>query len=158
MLLIPAFIAVWMRRGSNQDLLKRLLPSWSFFVLLPLYIFLLWKYDISPITACVAPLLLLSTVYHPRMFVGRILEWKPLRWIGRLSYSLYLWQMLFVCSRSNEPKPLGILESPPLNLLLLFACAATSFYLVELPTMRLGHRLAKPATPGHRDVAVTSST
>ncbi len=154
-LLIPAFLAVWIQRGSHQHLLKRLLPAWSFFILLPLYIYLLKNYGLWPMTACVAPLLLLSTVYHPHMFVGRILESKPLRWIGRLSYSLYLWQQLFVCNRFIvDHKPLGILETPPLNLLLLLACAATSFYLVELPTMRLGHRFAKPATPGHRDVAV----
>ena len=28
----------------------------------------------------------------------------------------------------------------------------------ELPTIRLGHRHAKPATPGHKDVAVTASS
>ena len=157
-LLIPAFLAVWIQRGTNQQLMRRLLPSWSFFILLPLYIRLLWHYSLSPMTACAAPLLLLSTVYHPRMFVGRFLEWKPLRWVGRLSYSLYLWQQLFICHRFVGYKPLGILESPPLNLLLIVACAAASFYLIELPTIRLGHRLAKPATPGHRDVAVPSSS
>ena len=155
-LLIPAFIAVWMQRGSNRQLLQRFLPSWSFFILLPLYMRLLQHYSLWPMPALVAPLLLLSTVHHPHMFVGRILESQPLRWIGRLSYSLYLWQQLFICHRFVGYKPLGILESPPLNLLLLFVCAAASFYLVELPTMRLGHRLAKPATPGHRDVAVTA--
>jgi peptidoglycan/LPS O-acetylase OafA/YrhL len=153
-LLIPAFLAIWIQRGSNQQLLRRLLPSWSFFILLPLYLRLLWHYSFSPITACAAPLLLLSTVYNPHMFVGRFLESKPLRWIGRLSYSLYLWQQLFICHRFVGYKPLGILETPPLNLILIVACAAASFYLVELPAVRLGHRLAKPATPGHRDVAV----
>jgi peptidoglycan/LPS O-acetylase OafA/YrhL len=119
---------------------------------------LLWNYELSAMTACVAPLLLLSTVYHPHMFIGRILESKPMRWIGRLSYSLYLWQQLFICYRFVGYKPLGILETPPFNLLMTIACAAASFYLVELPSVRLGHRLAKPATPGHRDVAVTSAT
>jgi peptidoglycan/LPS O-acetylase OafA/YrhL len=157
-LLIPAFLAVWMHRGSHQQRLKRLLPSWSFFLLLPLYLRLLWSYELSPVTACVAPLLLLSTVYHPRIFIGRFLESKPLRWIGRLSYSLYLWQELFICYRFVGYRPLGILETPPFNLLLTIACATASFYLVERPSIRLGHRLAKPATPGHRDVAVKSGT
>ncbi len=156
MLLIPAFVAVWIQRGSNQTLIRRMLPPWSFFVLLPLYFYLLREHALSPLPACVAPLLLLSTVYNPGMFIGRILESAPLRWIGRLSYSIYLWQMLFVCSRSSEPPPLGILQRSPLNILLVAVCAAASFYLIELPTMRLGHRLAKPATPGHKDVAVTS--
>ncbi len=68
MLLIPAFIAVWIQRGSNQALLKRMLPAWSFFVLLPLYVYLLQRHGQSPLTACLAPLLLLSTVFHPCTF------------------------------------------------------------------------------------------
>ncbi len=155
-LLIPASLAVWIQRGSNKQLLKRLLPAWSFFILLPIYVYLIKNYGLWPMAACVAPLLILSTVYNPHMFVGRILESTPMRWIGRLSYSLYLWQQLFVCNRFVQIKPLGIIESPPLNILLALACAATSFYLIELPTMRLGHRLGKPATPGHRDIALTA--
>lgn len=111
-LLIPAFLAVWLQRGSHQQLLRRLLPSWSFFLLLPLYLRLLQHYSLSPMTSCVAPLLLLSTVYNPHMFVGRILESKALRWVGRLSYSLYLWQQLFICHRFVGYKPLGISRHP----------------------------------------------
>jgi len=31
-------------------------------------------------------------------------------------------------------------------------CATASFYLLERPLMRLGHRLAPPATPGRLDM------
>jgi len=37
-------------------------------------------------------LLLVGTVLHPDRPVGRFLESSPLRWVGRMSYSLYLWE------------------------------------------------------------------
>ena len=71
--------------------------------------------------------------------MGRLLESAPLRWVGRLSYSLYLWQQLFFITRSREPGPL---QHFPLNVLAVFACAALSHYLVEKPLMTWGQRLA----------------
>lgn len=61
-----------------------------------------------------------------------LLDWRPLAWIGQLSYSLYLWQQIF-CFRS----PLPILGWFPLNVALSFAAAALSFYFVEKPALRL---------------------
>jgi peptidoglycan/LPS O-acetylase OafA/YrhL len=84
--------------------------------------------------------------------VARFLELGLFRWIGRLSYSLYLWQQMFFSG--HYYKPLGIWQSFPLCWLLLFACAAASYYWVERPFMRLGHRLAPPATPGRADLEV----
>ena len=33
---------------------------------------------------------------------GRILEAQPLKWIGRLSYSIYIWQQLFLVMHPVE--------------------------------------------------------
>jgi peptidoglycan/LPS O-acetylase OafA/YrhL len=41
------------------------------------------------------PALLVWTVAHPSSAVGRILELPALRWVGRVSYSLYVWQQFF---------------------------------------------------------------
>src|SRR5207237_9067120 len=80
--------------------------------------------------------------------VGRGLEAAPLRWVGRLSYSLYLWQQLFFCvTDANRSPALGRLQSWPWCWLALFACAAASHYLVERPLTRLGRRLTEPARP-----------
>ena len=46
--------------------------------------------------AVLMPALVLSTVLQPASLLGRVLEWRPLRWLGTISYSLYLWQMLFL--------------------------------------------------------------
>ena len=46
--------------------------------------------------AILLPVLLVSTVTQPASWLGRVLEWQPMRWIGTLAYSLYIWQELFL--------------------------------------------------------------
>ena len=98
------------------------------------------------------PLVLLGTVLSPHQIIARFLELGLFRWIGRLSYSLYLWQQMFFSG--HYYKPLGIWQSLPLNWIMLLGCAAASYYWIERPMMRLGHRLAPPATPGRAELVV----
>lgn len=66
----------------------------------------------------------------------RILNWKPIVWIGGLSYSLYLWQQLFI-DRSG-----GLwMNWFPQNAVLAVVAALASFYLVERPLQGLRRRL-----------------
>jgi peptidoglycan/LPS O-acetylase OafA/YrhL len=97
------------------------------------------------VVAVVMPLLIVYTVLHAESLFGKFLELGFLRWIGRLSYSLYIWQMLFL---PEGPRPLGIVQSFPLALVLPLICAASSYYLVEKPMIRIGHRLT--ASPEER--------
>lgn len=94
------------------------------------------------------PLLLLTTILASRTWIASILEWQPLRWIGRISYSIYLWQQLFIVPDHARTNHLGRLEDWPWNLVAVFVCAVSSYYLIERPFMALGHRLAKPASEG----------
>lgn len=105
---------------------------------------LLWQ-------SAIIPLLLLGTILHPQEWAGRILEAAPLQWIGKLSYSLYLWQQIFLVDAAQS-RSLSILQDWPVNVLATVACAAASFYLVEKPAIRVGHRLAKPINQ-ERDAA-----
>ena len=91
------------------------------------------------------PALVLSTVLQPASLLGRFLEWKPLCWIGIISYSLYLWQELFL---PHVPLVMATgafrhLQQPPWSLLAILGCACLSRYLIEIPMTRLGHRLAE---------------
>ena len=61
-------------------------------------------------------------------------------WIGTLSYSLYLWQEPFLNSWS-----VAWFASWPLNLVLAFACAITSYYLIERPCLKLKTWISTPA-------------
>jgi peptidoglycan/LPS O-acetylase OafA/YrhL len=91
------------------------------------------------------PWLLMGTVLHPSWAVSRALEAAPVRWIGRLSYSLYIWQQLWLMGswRVSRPFPLGPFQELPLNLIATFACAIASYYVVEQPLLRLGSRLSR---------------
>jgi len=42
-------------------------------------------------------ILLLHSIANPEWCVYRMLNWKWVRWVGVLSYSLYIWQQIFVC-------------------------------------------------------------
>lgn len=75
-----------------------------------------------------------------------LFELAPIRWVGRISYSLYLWQQLF-CIESTGPW----FERFPLNVLASFALASASYYFIEQPVLRWRDRQGrKPALPPSR--------
>ena len=104
-----------------------------------------WKLSFMLITvkALLMPLLILGTQMHSERWPGRILETPVFRWVGRLSYSLYLWQQLFLVWSEDRVDALAGLQSFPVNLLAVFACATFSMLLIETPLIGFGHRLAK---------------
>jgi peptidoglycan/LPS O-acetylase OafA/YrhL len=68
-----------------------------------------------------------DAVDHPERWAGT-LNWAPIAWIGKLSYSIYIWQQLF-CWKS----PLGWLGYFPQNLIATLVMSSLSYYLVEQP-------------------------
>jgi len=72
----------------------------------------------------------------PRGFVGRLLNRPVPSFVGRLSYSLYLWQQVFV-----NPYLAGVVQAFPINLAATFGCALASYYLVEKPLSGIRKRL-----------------
>jgi peptidoglycan/LPS O-acetylase OafA/YrhL len=88
------------------------------------------------LVAILMALLPAATVAKPESWLGRFLELPLLAWIGRMSYSLYVWQQLFL-----SPQPIGVWQQAPWNVAAAFACAVVSFYGIERPASRIGHRL-----------------
>ncbi len=72
--------------------------------------------------------ILLFAVFQHESVLGRVLNFAVLKHLGRISYSLYLWQQLF-----TGPYTFHF----PFNLVLILGCAELSYYLVELPSFRL---------------------
>jgi peptidoglycan/LPS O-acetylase OafA/YrhL len=66
----------------------------------------------------------------------RLLQRPGVQLVGRLSYSLYLWQQLFLFSTS----PIPLAHRFPFDFLLTIACALTSYYVVERPFLALKDR------------------
>ena len=162
-LLIPAMFAVLLTRQKVRAFATRWLHPWVAMVLFLAAFTLLTRTHVHLLSLATMfvipvgfPLLVISTMLHPKSLGCRVLEWWPLRFVGHISYSLYLWQqMFFAGGRAPASWPLSVLQIFPLNYLAAFACAAASYYLVEKPLIRVGHRLAHPATPGREDLNET---
>lgn len=153
-LLVPAALAVILHTASNTR--QRLIQTLSSAPLVAIFLLLLITTGLHPratglLIAWFTPLLILATMLRPQGWFSHLLESAPLRYIGRISYSLYLWQQLFLITHFGAGTAcLGHLQSFPFNWIATFACALLSYYLVEQPLIRLGHRLAPTSPPINR--------
>jgi len=76
-----------------------------------------------------------GVVLHVIQVPYRALNWAPVAWLGKVSYSLYLWQELFC---SNAALHAGyVLVLPALG------AAALSYYVVEQPMLRWRDRITR---------------
>jgi peptidoglycan/LPS O-acetylase OafA/YrhL len=75
-------------------------------------------------------------IRNPDQALGRVLNWKPLMFIGTLSYSLYLWQNPFLLGDAGT-----LWNSFPLNLVCTVAAALGSYFLIERPFLSLKERV-----------------
>lgn len=120
---------------------KRYLTAWMWGAILLAYLLCLVFY--SALTRLwmpmLIPLLIAGTATHPDWRLSRVLDAKPIRWMGRLSYSLYLWQLLFLVETSQSPH---WWQHFPANLPLALVAATASYYWIEKPLRRFGYRLA----------------
>lgn len=85
---------------------------------------------LSLTTAC----LVMSLALSPSLIVNKILEWKPLKWIGIRSYGIYLWHYpihLFMNSNINTGGLNGLKIC--LEITLTFLVASISYTYVENP-------------------------
>jgi len=154
-ILIPALIAIALARPRFLSFASKWLHPWLALLVAVVFSAIARLHLLGISVVCgilVYPLLLVGTMLHPRAWFTRFLELAPMRFIGRISFSLYLWQQILFTASYTGPKPLGVLSAFPLNFVMLFVLAALSYYFVEKPMIRLGHRLAPPASPGRADV------
>ena len=154
-ILLGAFAAVLLERPIWRDrCLEWLRPSVAIGLSTLVWLRLAFHHSRSDHAALILtlPILIVSTMLHPESFPGRLLESRPMRFVGRISYSLYLWQMLFFTFYYALQPPhsrfLAFVQQTPLRYVVLLSFALMSYYLVERPMIRLGHRLARPALPG----------
>jgi peptidoglycan/LPS O-acetylase OafA/YrhL len=93
------------------------------------------------------------SVYFSRDAVGQMLNWRPLAFVGTLSYSLYLWQQLFL-NRASD----AWLHAFPQNLAFAVFAALGSYLLLERPLMRFRQQLRTDAAkPDSAELQVTST-
>jgi peptidoglycan/LPS O-acetylase OafA/YrhL len=80
-----------------------------------------------------------QAVRMPTTTWGKLLNLKPMRTLGVISYSLYLWQQLFLNRASDN-----LLYAFPANLVFALLMAGTSYVLVESPALRLREKWEAP--------------
>jgi peptidoglycan/LPS O-acetylase OafA/YrhL len=78
----------------------------------------------------------------------------PLQWIGKISYSLYIWQMMFLVPAD---RPMPLIQSFPTAFILTFGCAIASYLLIERSCIRFGHFLANRSAATQADVTALPS-
>jgi peptidoglycan/LPS O-acetylase OafA/YrhL len=83
-------------------------------------------------------IILVYVVLRPNSVAGRLLNLRPVRHIGLISYSLYLWQQMFTGLDTER------FVKFPANLIAIFLCAEASYWVIERPALALKRRL----TPG----------
>lgn len=135
--------ALALSRPAVRALAERYLTTLVYLAFVALYGVIVYRYGTRPTfwEAAIVPVLIVGTVLRPTGALGRLLESRAMRWIGRLSYSLYLWEFFFVYY-PGVPSTLGVWQTFPVNLIAAIVCATASYYLVERPLIRVGHRLA----------------
>ena len=79
---------------------------------------------------CIGFIILISVNFTGNLWF-RFLNTPFLNYVGKLSYSIYLWQQIFF---SNK---VGNLKTFPLNIISIIIVANISFYMVEKPLLKL---------------------
>jgi len=87
------------------------------------------------------------SIYHSNDRMGWFLNWKPVAFVGVLSYSLYLWQQLFLNRYSAS-----WMNVFPQNLVLAVAASLVSYFIIERPLLGLRHRLRVQSLARHSPV------
>ena len=90
----------------------------------------------APLVGCTSLLFIVLTVIHPVNGLVKIFEFKPLVWVGTISYGLYLWQVpiLVLCKFENLGIPSGI--SSLIKVILIFLVTIFSYRYIEKPVLQ----------------------
>lgn len=140
-------LAITRHRLERSATYMRVISAPGVMLLMPLALILnLFEHHPIAFYVVLQPLIFLTLAFclhrsqiAPDTAVGQLLNWRPLAWLGSISYSLYLWQQPFLAP--SEP---GRLHWLPIALLLSVLFAWASFHLVERPFLRLRDRWFAP--------------
>jgi peptidoglycan/LPS O-acetylase OafA/YrhL len=72
-----------------------------------------------------------------------------MRFIGKRSYSLYLWHVLFVSGHFSPRPEFGFIHKWSLQIPCAFLCACVSYTFVEQPMIQIGRRVSELRNRAH---------
>lgn len=131
--LYPRTIPAFKRIGSTPGLLVLL----ALLALTTLHA----PVDLRSVQAVILTLLVCASTIADNRQMRWLLTSKPMLFIGKVSYSLYVWQEIFLAPTSNTTWSSPILL--PLKLAVSLLVAYLSFRYVETPFIRYGRRVLK---------------
>jgi len=124
---VPVFLILML--FLNSEYFVMLSAQYKFhlgFLIIPLGLGL----PIGTITNVLIAILVLFSISNKNWWYT-FLNFPFMNFIGKLSYSLYLWQQIFLISNK-----LGVLNKLPINIFLTIMAALLSYYFIELPFLR----------------------
>jgi peptidoglycan/LPS O-acetylase OafA/YrhL len=133
----------WYRRRARRRLLLVLLPALSL-IAAELRYNAAWPNLLIPLTSALLPWTLFVLVAETVLDDGllrRGLQQASLCLIGTISYSVYLWQQLFLGPPQVYSAP-WFWSAWPQNVIAALICGTLAYRLVEKPVSRLKNRLA----------------
>ena len=85
--------------------------------------------------------ILIACACHPSSYLGRLLSWKPLSWLGKRSYGVYLWHYPIIVLST----PVYEIGNPSywrvgLQLVITIIIAEISYRFIEMPIRKNGFR------------------
>ncbi len=99
--------------------------------------------------SAILPVFMASLMFATGSPIFRALESAPLRWMGRISYGLYLWQQFFLVAHTAPTFAVAARLFFP-RLAAVFAVAAISYYAMERYAQTFSRRLSARAEPSAR--------
>ncbi|WP_170841231.1 acyltransferase family protein [Salibacterium halotolerans] len=83
---------------------------------------------------CIATTAIIAAAVHPSTWIGRMLGFRPLRWLGVRSYGIYIWHypILVLTFSATAAENLSILQII-IQLAAVLVIAAVSWRFVEKP-------------------------
>jgi peptidoglycan/LPS O-acetylase OafA/YrhL len=144
-ILIGACVMLWLAKSSRvADTFKKWLKVPAAVVWGALLLWTAFGESIShalylTVQELLVAAVLAQIVVSDSKWLGALFRWRPLRYCGTISYSLYLWQQLFLVTSIPS---WGALRRLPLSIVLPFLIAAASYHLMEKPFLNLKERLA----------------
>jgi peptidoglycan/LPS O-acetylase OafA/YrhL len=142
-LLLGCALAILLSYPQFRGFVFRNFPKETPLVMAILLILNLERTDFWPTlsTYLIVAVMLGSTLVVEEGLAHKFLNSRLLVWIGVVSYSMYIWQEIFLVRPAVDAYPLGKLSAFPLNLICVFAVSAASFYWIERPCIAYGKRL-----------------
>jgi peptidoglycan/LPS O-acetylase OafA/YrhL len=98
----------------------------------------------APVNASFIAVALDCVITHDSSVLGRFLNCRPVVLVGALSYSLYVWQQIFLNRYGGHSYNVF-----PLDVLLAILAALLSYHMVEKPFLRLKKRMLSAKDKTH---------